>query len=91
MDGNDVRQESWTVGLLNRERLILKVMVKPPKVWMTHLRLLKALTDDNININYENNFKRALITLKKPQQQGNKLLTNYTYAQIYYHYCNASH
>ncbi|OXA51925.1 Cytochrome b5 reductase 4 [Folsomia candida] len=69
MDGNDVRQESWTVGLLNRERLILKVMVKPPKVWMTHLRLLKALTDDNININYENNFKRALITLKKPQQQ----------------------
>jgi hypothetical protein len=67
----DVRQESWTVGLLNRERLILKIMGKPPKVWTSHLRLLKELTDDHINVDYENNFKRILITLKKPRQQGN--------------------
>ena len=62
--------ESWSIGILNKERLFLTLSMQPPKMWMTHMQLLRALTDDHIDVNYRQSFQRAIVTMKKPQHGG---------------------
>jgi hypothetical protein len=72
----------WTVGILNKERLLLKVVLTPPELWMAHLKLLKALRDDRIALSFENNYKRIKVKLKKPQRgkkEAKKVETLSTY------------
>jgi len=61
-------EECWTVGVLNKERLLLKVILKPQEMWMAQYKLMKALRDDRIDVSFDNNFKKMKVKLKKPDK-----------------------
>lgn len=63
---DDISDDNWCVSILNRERLLLKVILKPPELWMAHVQLLQSLTEDSVLVNFQNSFKKAVITIKKP-------------------------
>ncbi|ODM98645.1 Cytochrome b5 reductase 4 [Orchesella cincta] len=66
MEDDELTEDSWSVSVLNRERFLLKVILKPPDLWMAHVKLLQALQDDSITIDFQNSFRKARITIKKP-------------------------
>ncbi|CAL8073470.1 unnamed protein product [Orchesella dallaii] len=68
MEDDELSEDSWSVSVLNRERFLLKVVLKPPDLWMAHVKLLQALHDDQFTINFQDSFRKARITIKKPSK-----------------------
>lgn len=78
-------EDWWTVGIFNRERLFIKVVTKPPEVWMAHLKLREALLDDATALEFENYFRKLVITMKKPKKGIHTILvlTRVFYSYVY--------
>lgn len=62
----DISEDNWCVSVLNREFFLLKVILKPPDMWMSHVKLVQSLNDDSIRVNFQNSFKKAVIMFNKP-------------------------
>jgi cytochrome-b5 reductase len=60
-------KDYWTVGILNREILLLKLITKPPDMWIAHFRLTDQLQDDTVELSFTNRYKNMTLKLRKPR------------------------
>ncbi|CAG7729695.1 unnamed protein product [Allacma fusca] len=56
----------WSMGITNKQNLMVKLVTRPPEIWLANLKLHEKLTNDQIKFVFENQFKKLILTLEKP-------------------------
>lgn len=54
--------------ILEKEKLLLKVITKPPDVWMAYFQLTNPILDDKIKLDFSNGYKNLIVKIPKPQK-----------------------
>ena len=54
------------MGVTEKSYLMVKTVVKPPDIWIGHIKLREILEDDEVTVDFENEFRKVTIILQKP-------------------------
>ncbi|CAG7734442.1 unnamed protein product [Allacma fusca] len=82
---SEMHHSWWSVGLNEKQFLIIKAVVHPPYVWFGHVRLKEPLVDECITTEFENECRKIIITMTKsddtrwrligaPQPEDNRIM-----------------
>jgi cytochrome-b5 reductase len=70
----DMDANCWSMGIVNKQNLMVKLVTRPPEIWLANYKLHEKLANDQIKFAFENQFKKLILTLEKPAKTKWKTL-----------------